>query len=187
MPKEAICAYCHKVFTKSQNRQKYCGSQKQIDSCSFKKWRRLKVSIFRNCRLCNARFYAYNHSFYCGNPQDPTSCKRLADKLNNRRHQRSQGFRGGYWTKRRVKIIIRDNYQCQKCNLRNTNPSFFDVDHKDGNSHNNDVSNLWTLCPNCHKLKTIDGKEWIKNRTTLTASLDSGERHLSEDVVAKGV
>lgn len=29
-----------------------------------------------------------------------------------------------------------------------------DVDHIDGNHANNDVSNLMTLCANCHRLKT---------------------------------
>jgi len=31
-----------------------------------------------------------------------------------------------------------------------------DVDHRDGDNRNNDLSNLWTLCPNCHRKKTIE-------------------------------
>ncbi|OYW72998.1 MAG: hypothetical protein B7Z37_23290, partial [Verrucomicrobia bacterium 12-59-8] len=29
-----------------------------------------------------------------------------------------------------------------------------EVDHIDGNHKNNDPSNLWTLCANCHREKT---------------------------------
>jgi len=30
-----------------------------------------------------------------------------------------------------------------------------DVDHIDGNKKNNDISNLMTLCANCHRYKTL--------------------------------
>lgn len=43
---------------------------------------------------------------------------------------------------------------CERCNFIPEHPSQLDVDHIDGNSKNNDVSNLQTLCANCHRLKT---------------------------------
>jgi 5-methylcytosine-specific restriction endonuclease McrA len=36
-----------------------------------------------------------------------------------------------------------------------------DVDHKDGNRANNDPSNVWTLCANCHRLKTKRNKDGV--------------------------
>jgi 5-methylcytosine-specific restriction endonuclease McrA len=45
--------------------------------------------------------------------------------------------------------------QCAKCNFVAVDPCQLDVDHKDGNHQNNELSNLWTLCANCHRLKTL--------------------------------
>ena len=35
-----------------------------------------------------------------------------------------------------------------------------DVDHKDGNSSNNDPKNLQSLCKNCHAIKTKQSQDW---------------------------
>jgi hypothetical protein len=57
---------------------------------------------------------------------------------------------------RRHKVSI-----CNHCNFTSEYPCQFDVDHIDGNHKNNDVSNLQTLCANCHRLKTLLNKEGI--------------------------
>jgi len=56
---------------------------------------------------------------------------------------------------------IRDkkNY-CERCGFVPEIPQQIEVDHKDGNKRNNDRDNLWSLCSNCHTLKTIKNKEW---------------------------
>jgi 5-methylcytosine-specific restriction endonuclease McrA len=35
------------------------------------------------------------------------------------------------------------------------------VDHIDGNRHNNDISNLMTLCHNCHALKSFRNNDYV--------------------------
>ena len=57
--------------------------------------------------------------------------------------------------KTRKSILERYKYTCQICGLKNRLESFMDMDHKDGNRFNNEESNLWILCPNCHRIKTI--------------------------------
>lgn len=39
-----------------------------------------------------------------------------------------------------------------------------DVDHKDGDPSNNKLSNLQTLCANCHRLKTKKNMDWKKSK-----------------------
>lgn len=50
---------------------------------------------------------------------------------------------------------------CDKCGFKAENPVQLDVDHKDNNPANNDPSNLWTLCKNCHVLKTKVNRDWV--------------------------
>ena len=58
--------------------------------------------------------------------------------------------------KRRYKYAYRrvKKTACEACGFQAVDTTQLDVDHKDGNHHNNDPNNLWTLCANCHRLKT---------------------------------
>ena len=48
---------------------------------------------------------------------------------------------------------------CEFCGFLAKHACQLDVDHKDGNKKNNDISNLQTLCANCHRLKTYLNKD----------------------------
>jgi HNH endonuclease len=62
---------------------------------------------------------------------------------------------------------------CEHCGFVPTHPSQLDVDHIDGNNKNNDITNLMTLCANCHRLKTAIYKDW-NNKKAPTADGDEG-------------
>jgi len=49
-------------------------------------------------------------------------------------------------------ILELQKHKCAKCNLDSwlDNPIVLELEHKDGNSDNNDLTNLECLCPNCH-------------------------------------
>src|SRR3990167_2131379 len=69
-------------------------------------------------------------------------------------------WKGGKWIYWRKQVLIRDDYTCRKCGLRDI--EIMDVDHikpkldssNKFKSETPDVNNLQTLCPNCHKRKT---------------------------------
>jgi len=44
--------------------------------------------------------------------------------------------------------------KCELCGFQPEWKGQLDIDHIDGNRHNNDIENLQTLCANCHRLKT---------------------------------
>lgn len=55
------------------------------------------------------------------------------------------------WQKKR-RVIEEQSGRCADCGLPEWKslPITLEVDHKDGNTDNNDRDNLWALCPNCH-------------------------------------
>lgn len=50
---------------------------------------------------------------------------------------------------------------CEICNFESSHPCQIDIDHIDGDHTNNDPSNLQSLCANCHRLKTIQNKDYL--------------------------
>lgn len=58
--------------------------------------------------------------------------------------------------------IVHKKDICELCGFVPVHSCQLDVDHIDGNHDNNDISNLQTLCANCHRLKTYINKDWIQ-------------------------
>lgn len=86
-------------------------------------------------------------------------------------------WKGGRWLYWRKQALIRDNYTCQHCGLYDE--EIMDVDHiipircslpnrrdieRERDVEINKLTNLQTLCPNCHKRKTL---KQIKNSAHL--------------------
>jgi len=95
------------------------------------------VCEFKNCN--NSFEYKANKKF-CSK-----SCK-----WNSREHRtmRKRPYRG----------FVQD--KCSNCGFVPIHSCQLDIDHIDGNNKNNSISNLQTLCSNCHRLKTFLNKDW---------------------------
>lgn len=68
-----------------------------------------------------------------------------------RNRQRRRAFHTGSkaWGQMRQEVLMRDCYTCAECGGFGNQ-----VDHIDGDSHNNDMGNLQTLCISDHSAKT---------------------------------
>jgi hypothetical protein len=72
----------------------------------------------------------------------------------------------GYWCCRtksnvnRVKLAKYKKDYCELCGFVADHRAQLDIDHIDGDHQNNDITNLQTLCANCHRLKTHQNKDW---------------------------
>ena len=60
--------------------------------------------------------------------------------------------------KRPYRAFVKD--QCERCGFIPEHLCQLDVDHKDADHKNNAPENLQTLCANCHRLKTFEGRDW---------------------------
>jgi hypothetical protein len=74
--------------------------------------------------------------------------------ISRKQYYKTRGYTSRQYT------IYKTNC-CVMCNFTSEFPCQFDVDHIDGNHNNNEVSNLQTLCANCHRLKTYLNREGI--------------------------
>lgn len=103
-----------------------------------------------------------------------TSCQMLAQR--NERHRKF--LAGGYvgeelnfpaesWP--RLLLIEHFGYKCNSCSIDSWNGQSItlEVNHKDGKSSNNVMSNLEFLCPNCHS-QTDTYRALNKNNATRT-------------------
>jgi len=111
----------------------------------------LFLYMIANCKRenCIHEFTAKSNKMYCSR-----ECKQKAsDKRNNRTNLRKRPY------------IIHKKGVCEECGFIPVNSCQLDVDHLDGNNKNNEVSNLQTLCANCHRLKTYTNRDWeVRNK-----------------------
>jgi len=125
-----------------------------------------KNRIEKTCKLCDKSFSvrpsAVNR-LYCSSKCGYEARK---GKYTGEEHP---NWTGGSieWAKQKVKI--RDDYTCQICGLREM--GLMDVDHIKPKAIfpelRTSLENLITLCPNCHRRKTIRDKKTLpfKNNT----------------------
>lgn len=59
---------------------------------------------------------------------------------------------------------------CEKCGFKALHPAQLHVDHIDGSKQNNDISNLQTLCANCHAYKTAQNQDWMNKKFSQPAT-----------------
>lgn len=78
---------------------------------------------------------------------------------------KNPNWKGGRdWKKIKREALIRDDYTCQRCGLREI--LIMEVDHIKPKAIYPELefepSNTITLCPNCHRRKTIEDRKIIK-------------------------
>lgn len=83
---------------------------------------------------------------------------------------KNPAWKGGRWGYLKRKALKRDDYKCQGCGFKNEEfkGSALDIDHKLSVKKfpelRYELDNLITLCPNCHRLKSLKEKDYLRNR-----------------------
>ena len=115
------------------------------------------------CLMCGKEFLNEwgKQKRYCGSKTKKTGCSYIANVNKARKFKiihRERVLETSRQINNAEKLRIRQKYNfiCQMCGLENKTNGFMDVEHKDGNRLNGDEKNLWILCPNCHRIKTME-------------------------------
>ena len=80
----------------------------------------------------------------------------------DRQSRRGLNTNSKAWKMLREQVLVRDGYQCQVCKKMVFGTDAH-VDHRDNDSFNQDMDNLWVLCRADHSAKTLteqQGKVW---------------------------
>lgn len=85
----------------------------------------------------------------------------MSKKHTGKTKEQASNWKGGSLKWRKQQALIRDNYSCQICGLRE--PEIMQIDHIKPKcvfpELELEMNNLMTLCPNCHAKKTIREKK----------------------------
>lgn len=88
-------------------------------------------------------------------------------RIHRRRKKQQQQVQNPYNRKLRERVKERDDWMCVTCGATDN----LTIHHKDGNHKNNELTNLVTLCKECHEKIHTRKKKTKRDRTRLKQDL----------------
>lgn len=138
-----LCKYCKSILSYKQRRNKFC-SHKCAARANNRPGRHIRGTQFSKC-------------LRCGNPLKHHGLMHASCRAENYKEIIIKTVESGDYSNFKIVrkyIILTRGYKCEQCSLiewENCKISL-EIHHIDGNSKNNDPSNLKLLCPNCHSI-----------------------------------
>ena len=143
------CAYCNTMLSYDDRGKKFCN---RSCSASFNNNKRGKTEFKFECLNCGKTklWHRATSNKYCD-----TKCQM--------EYQYKTNLMNGTLGKNGLKRWLTETYgyKCAECGLSEwRNKSIvLELEHRDGNSENNEFENLCLICPNCHsQTDTYKGK-----------------------------
>lgn len=143
------CNQCNSILDYKDRYKVFCNSS---CSASFNNKKRTKNDE-KKCLQCLCLIGTKKK--YCS-----ITCQQKYQSVNRLNDWLLNNVKPGYAIIKRY-LTEKYGYKCLACGIENYNnkPITLEIEHKDGNSDNNNVDNLCFLCPNCHsQTDTYKGK-----------------------------
>jgi predicted nucleic acid-binding Zn ribbon protein len=146
------CLNCDNEFISliKENR-KFCSQScaAQYNNKKRPKQKKYKIKTIKTCLNCGNAIKGRGKKFCSIKCQHIYERNEIFQKIENGDNTLSHKLYKSY-------LIEKHGEMCMKCGWNEINPITkkvpIELEHKDGNSENNNLSNLELLCPNCHSL-----------------------------------
>jgi len=164
---DIICGNCGNVFNgRIKENRKYCSHScaATINDKIYPKRTKYINTETEDGKIKKEKIFSQNYCLNCGTEVRKKYCssecqheyriKQIFDKIENGEFIHENIETRNRWYKKY--LIKKYGEKCTKCGWNETHPITkkvpIELEHKDGNSENNDFDNLDLLCPNCHSL-----------------------------------
>ena len=164
------CLNCHAVFTYKNRHNKFCNSSCAATYNNKMFPKRFSKHNSKACLFCGKPLSRHN-SLYCNN-----QCQQDYKWEQNKKKIVEQGkFASEHSNSIKRFLLETYGHQCSICKQKEwmDQPIPLIVDHIDGHSENNEITNLRFVCGNCdmqlptYKSKNKgNGRQWRKQRYT---------------------
>jgi len=150
------CLNCSKVFISLiKNKRKFCSQSCGAQFNNKKYPKRIAINKAINCLNCGNILNNKGQHKFCSKSCDiEYKQKIILNKIEN-------GDTSLYHKQYKKYLIEKFGNMCMKCGWHEMNSITglipIQLEHKDGNSENNALTNLELLCPNCHSLTPTYG------------------------------
>jgi len=133
-----VCKNCDKKLSYDKRKNKFCSK-----NCSVS-YNNKNRGINPLCKNCNIELPKGNKKYCNGKCNQEYNFKQRIILIEN----------GEYVSPRVLKryLVYKFGYKCNNCGITewDNKPITLELEHKDGNSTNNNLDNIELLCPNCH-------------------------------------
>lgn len=147
------CKKCENVLPYELRNNKFCNSScaaiyNNLGSTKIK----YKCKILHNTINSELSFKC----LYCSTEHKlkKSTSNKYCNNLCQQNHFLHEKIQNGVYSSKTVKryLLLTNGYKCWECGISKWNGKriSLELEHVDGNSDNNNLSNLSILCPNCH-------------------------------------
>lgn len=150
----SLCASCNSELEYKKRKNKFCSHSCSVSFNNRGLSRNTVQGIYKKKKCLNCENFTYQIKF-CSR-----ECYKEYAKVERRNKIEASGSLLRYQSDKWYLIETRD-HKCEVCGTSEWQgkPIPLDIDHKNGNSDNDNLDNVRLICPNCHRQTETHGSK----------------------------